>query len=179
MLPRSYGLERNDMKRIVCVACLLLVTAAPSFAAAQGKDSGGQPIVIKSNELQADTKARTATFVGKVVAKQDTITIHTDRLVVRYAEKGSDVEKVEAFGNVRIVQENRIGTAQHAVYYTKEGKIVLTGSPKVAQGKDMVSGNEITYFVNEDKSLVTGTPEARVEMVIYPKGKGRDDAAKP
>lgn len=158
---------------------MLLVTVTFSFAAAPGKDSGGQPIVIKSNELQADTKARTATFVGNVVAKQANISILTDRLVVNYAEKGGDVEKVEAFGNVRIVQENRIGTAQHAVYYTNEGKIVLTGSPKVVQGKDMVSGNEISYFVNEEKSVVTGTTDTRVEAVIYPKGKGRNDAAKP
>jgi len=158
---------------------MLLVSVTVSFAAAPGKDSGGQPIVIKSNELQADSKARTATFVGQVVAKQDDITIHTDRLVVHYAEKGGDVEKVEALGNVRIVQSNRIGTAQHADYNTKDGKIVLTGSPKVVQGKDMVSGSEITYFVNEEKSVVTGTSKTRVEAVIYPKGKGRNDAAKP
>jgi lipopolysaccharide export system protein LptA len=168
------------MKRIVGVVCMLLMVAVTfSFAAVPGKDSGGQPIVIKSNELQADTKARTATFIGKVVAKQADITILTDRLVVRYAEKGGDVEKVEAFGNVRIVQENRIGTAQHAVYYTKDGKIVLTGSPKVVQGKDMVTGSEISYFVNEEKSVVTGTTDTRVEAVIYPKGKVRNDAAKP
>ena len=168
------------MKRIVAVVCmLLLVTVAISFAAAPGKDSGGQPIVIKSNELQADTKNRPATFIGKVVEIQDSITIHTDKLVVRYAEKGGDVEKVEAFGNVRIVQANRIGTAQQAVYYTKDGKIILYGSRKVVQGKDMVSGSEITYFVNEEKSVVTGTANTRVEAVIYPKGKGPDDAAKP
>jgi lipopolysaccharide export system protein LptA len=161
------------------VSVLLLFSATFCFAAMPGKDVGGQPIVIKSNELQADTKSRTATFLGKVVAKQDSITILTDKLVVRYAEKGGNVEKVEAFGNVRIVQENRIGTAQHAVYHTKDGKIVLTGAPKVVQGKDMVSGNEITYFVNDEKSVVTGTSDARVEAVIYPKGKGRDDAAKP
>jgi lipopolysaccharide export system protein LptA len=168
------------MKSIAGIVCMvLLFTVSFAFAAASGKDSGGQPIVIKSNELQADTKTRSATFVGKVVARQGDITIHTDKLVVRYAEKGGDVEKVEAFGNVRIVQENRIGTAQHAVYYTKDGKIVLTGSPRVVQGKDMVSGSEITYFVNEEKSVVTGTSDARVEAVIYPKGKGRNDAAKP
>ncbi|MGA7827364.1 MAG: lipopolysaccharide transport periplasmic protein LptA [Geobacteraceae bacterium] len=161
------------------VIALLLVSATFCFAATPGKDVGGQPIVIKSNELQADTKSRTATFLGKVVAKQGSITILTDKLVVRYAEKGGNVEKVEAFGNVRIVQANRIGTADHAVYQTKDGKIVLTGSPKVVQGKDMVSGSQITYFVNEEKSVVTGTSDTRVEAVIYPKGKGQDDAAKP
>lgn len=168
------------MKRILGIACvILLFSVTLSVAATAGNDSAGQPIVIKSNELQAETKSRTATFLGRVVAKQGGITIHADKLVVRYAEKGGEVEKVEAFGNVRIVQENRIGTADYGVYFTKAGKIVLSGSPKVSQGKDMVTGNEITYYVNEEKSVVTGNSGARVEAVIYPKGKGRNDAAQP
>ena len=72
---------------------MLLASAAPAGAA---EKNDGQPITIRSNELQGDTKSRTATFIGKVVAKQGEITILADRLVVRYAEKGGDLEKVEA-----------------------------------------------------------------------------------
>lgn len=163
------------MKSFLVIICLMLAFAAAS-AAEQGEE---RPITIKSNELQADQKSRTATFIGKVVAKQDDITIHADKLVVRYAEGAGDVEKVEAFGNVSIVQQNRIGTSQYAVYFNKEGKITLSGSPKVVQGKDMVTGREITYYVNEEKSVVTGGPENRVEAVIFPKGKGKNDVKKP
>ncbi len=168
------------MKRTFILICMLLASAAPAFAAAGAAEKNdGQPITIRSNELQADTKGRTATFIGKVVAKQGEITIFADRLVVRYAEKGGDLEKVEASGNVRIVQKNRIGTARYGVYQTREGKITLSGSPKVVQGKDMITGKEITYFVNEERSVVTGGPEDRVEAVIYPKGKERNDLQKP
>lgn len=165
------------MKRILSLVCILHALASPVAALAETRD--GQPITIRSNELQADTKSRIATFLGKVVAKQGNITIFADRLVVRYEEQGGDVEMVEAIGNVRIVQENRIGTAQRGVYRTREGKITLSGNPKVVQGKDMITGREITYFVNEERSVVTGGPEARVEAVIYPKGKGKNDAQKP
>ncbi|NMC74930.1 MAG: lipopolysaccharide transport periplasmic protein LptA [Geobacteraceae bacterium] len=165
------------MKRILSLVCILHALASPVAALAETRD--GQPITIRSNELQADTKSRIATFLGKVVAKQGDITIFADRLVVRYEEQGGDVEMVEAIGNVRIVQENRIGTAQRGVYRTREGKITLSGNPKVVQGKDMITGREITYFVNEERSVVTGGPEARVEAVIYPKGKGKNDAQKP
>ena len=168
------------MKKIAAIGAMTLILAvAGGVAAGSGMVRSGQPIVIKSNELQADTKNRTATFIGRVVAKQADITIHADKLVVRYAEQGGDVEKVEAFGNVRIVQENRIGTSQYAVYYNKEGKITLSGSPKVVQGKDAISGREITYYVNEEKSIVTGTQERRVEAVIYPKGKAKDGPVNP
>jgi lipopolysaccharide export system protein LptA len=165
------------MKIFLFLICIFMLFA--SYAAGAGDKRDGQPITIKSNELQADTKSRTATFLGKVVAKQGDITILADRLVVRYAEQGGDVEKVEAVGNVRIVQQNRIGSAQHAVYQTQDGKITLSGSPKVVQGKDTITGREITYFVNEERSVVTGGPETRVEAVLYPKGKGKNDAQKP
>lgn len=167
------------MKLVSYALCALLFVASHPIAAGAVGDVEESPITIKSNELQADQANRTATFIGKVVAKQGDVTIHADKLVVRYAEGGGEVDKVEAFGNVSIVQQNRIGTSQHAVYYNKEGKITLSGSPKVIQGKDMVTGREITYFVNEDRSVVTGGPDARVEAVIFPKKKGKNDAKKP
>lgn len=167
------------MKLFLCAIVALLAIASHPVAAVAAGDLEESPITIKSNELQADQANRTATFIGKVVAKQGDVTIHTDKLVVRYSEGGGEVEKVEAFGNVSIVQQNRIGTSQYAVYYNKEGKITLSGSPKVIQGKDMVTGREITYFLNQEKSVVTGGPDARVEAVIFPKRKGNNDAKKP
>jgi lipopolysaccharide export system protein LptA len=144
------------------------------YGAGNADDRSGQPITIKSNQLFSDSKTRTAVFTGKVVAKQQDVTIFADKLVVHYAEQGGQVDRVEATGNVRIVQQNRIGTAGRAVYENKDGKITLYDSPRVQQGKDVVSGKEITYFIGEDKSVVTGGPGARVEAVIFPKGRGKD-----
>jgi lipopolysaccharide export system protein LptA len=134
-------------------------------------DYSSQPIVIKSKELFTDTTSRTATFSGTVAARQGDLTIYSDRLDVHYAEKGGEVEQVEASGNVRIVQGNRLGTAGRAVYYSTAGKIILTEAPKVYQGKDFVTGKVITYFLAEGKSLVDGGDDARVQAVIHPAGK--------
>lgn len=166
------------LKFSTLATCILLLSSVLFISSAEAERSKG-PLVIKSDELQAETKSKTATFTGKVVAKQDDITIFCDRLVVRYAEHGGQVDRVDAFGNVRIVQQNRIGTGQHGTYFSKEGKITLTGNPRVVQGKDMVSGTEITYFVNEEKSVVTGSSKERVMAVIHPKGKEGDDEKKP
>lgn len=134
----------------------------------------GQPITIKSNELSTDSKSRTATFTGKVVARQGDLTIYSDKLVVYYKASGGDLDRVEASGNVRVVQGDRLATAREGVYQSAEQKIVLTGDPKVIQGDNTVSGKVITYFVDEEKSVVTGGPDARVEAVITPKEKGKD-----
>jgi len=134
------------------------------------------PIYIKSDQLLTDTKNRTATFSGKVTARQGDLALYADRMVVHYAAEGGDVERVECSGNIRIIQKNRIGTAGKAVYDNRQGKIVLTENPKVYQGEDMISGSEITYFLADQRSIVTGAPNTRVEAVIHPKGK-RDDRA--
>ena len=167
------------MRIKAAIIIFLSITLCCTSLYAAEKIRSGQPISIKSNELVTDSKGRTATFIGKVQAKQGDITIFADKLVVYYSEKGGEVDRVEAFGNVRIVQLNRIGTAGHAVYQNKEGKISLYDNPKVNQGKDVVSGKVITYFITEEKSVVTGDPGTRVNAVIYPKGKGNDGDKTP
>jgi len=165
--------------RIVTIIIFLCLATFSSNLYAAGEGRSGQPISIKSNELITDGKGRTATFIGKVVAKQNDMTIYADKLVVYNAEQGGDVDKVEAFGNVRIVQQNRIGTSGRAVYSNKEGMISLFDNPRVNQGKDVVTGKVITYFITEEKSVVTGGPDSRVNAVIYPKTKGKDGDRSP
>ena len=164
------------MKRTVTIlsSLILWVCAASAVHAAPQKRTGTSnlPITIKSNDLAADNKGKTAIFSGKVVAKQGDVTIFCDRMTVYYGATQGDVDKIEADGNVRIVQENRTGSAAHAVYESRQGRITLTGgSPKVMQGADTVSGEIITYFIDDERSSVTG---GRVEAVIHPKSK--DDA---
>jgi len=157
---------------IMLLATLVLVSdlmAAPADKSSR-RENANQPITVKSNELAADNKGRTAIFTGKVVSKQGDVTIFSDKLIVNYAENGGEVDKVEAIGNVRIVQTNRTGISSHALYESREGRITLTGKPdpKVIQGADSVTGKVIIYYVDDDKSFVSGggDPDARVEAVI-------------
>jgi lipopolysaccharide export system protein LptA len=171
--------------KLAFIYCLLsfiwlpiMASAAPPAAAP--KDRSTLPITVKSNEMNADNVGRTAVFTGKVVSKQGDVTIFSDKLVVSYADKGDGVEKIEAFGNVRIVQLNRTGFSDQAVYESSTGRIVMTGSPRVLQGDDRISGKVITYYVDDEKSYVTseGDPKARVEAVINPVAR-KKNAGKP
>ncbi|HBN08469.1 MAG TPA: lipopolysaccharide transport periplasmic protein LptA, partial [Cyanobacteria bacterium UBA8530] len=94
-----------------------------------------------------------------------------DRLVISYSGANRDLSRVEAFGNVRIMQGNRQATASHAVYDPNEARILLDGKPRVLQGEDVITGKLITYYVNEQRSVVTGGPNQRVEAVIHPRGE--------
>src|SRR5262245_16625073 len=104
-----------------------LALAAPAAKTALSKDRANLPITIKSDELSADNKGKTAIFTGKVVAKQGDVTIFADKLVINYGDQKGAVEKVVADGNVRFIRENNSGSASHAVYDSKLGRITLTG----------------------------------------------------
>jgi lipopolysaccharide export system protein LptA len=162
------------MKYFLVILAAGVITTAPLISAGYAapparRDSSSQPITIKSNELSADNKGKTAVFTGKVVAKQGDVTIFSDRMTVYYAAVQGDVDKIEADGNVRIVQQNRTGLGGHAVYDSREGKFILTGgNPRVMQGADTVSGEVITCFIDDERCSVTG---GRVEATIHPKPK--------
>lgn len=168
---------------LFCVAFACLCWLSPASAAPVGSplhmDRSSMPITVKANEMSADNKGKTAVFSGKVVAKQGDITIYSDRLVISYADKKGEVDKVEAQGNVRIIQLNRTGFADQAMFESRSGRIVLTGSPRVVRGGDSISGKVITYYVDDDKSDVTsgGDPKARVEAIINPPAR-KNDAGK-
>ena len=169
------GRDLESMKIINVILIILCLFVSESMAAPSGnsadKDRSNLPITIKSNELSADNKGKTAIFRGKVVAKQGDVTIYSDTLKVSYGDEKNDVEKIEADGNVRIVHGNRIGTSSHAVYESKLGKITMTGNPKVMEGADPISGKIITFFIDEEKSAVSGDGDSRVITVIHPQAR--------
>lgn len=158
------------MKRIVLPLAFFMLLGAVCASAAE-KPRSELPIELKADQLVSDSNNRTATFTGKVSARQGDVTIFADKLTIRYAPETKDVDRVEAFSNVSIIQGNRRAVAQQAVYDTAKGTILLTGNPKVYQGDDILTAKEITYYVDEQRSTATGGPGERVSVEIHPKGR--------
>ena len=132
------------MMRSVCSLCLALLVLFTVPAAFAAPVASREPLKIKSDAFHADNEKKTAVFEGKVVARQGDLTLYADRLQISYAEGGSDLSKVEAFGNVRITQGSRQASGAHAVYDPKTAQIALDGAPKVVQGDDVITGKLIT-----------------------------------
>jgi lipopolysaccharide export system protein LptA len=101
-------------------------------------------------------------------------------MVINYADNEGRISTTEVFGNVRIIQGERRAQAEHGIYDAKLATITLDGNPKVFQNSDTISGKIITYFLDQDKSEVTSGSGSRVEAVIHPKSKRKDEKpAKP
>jgi lipopolysaccharide export system protein LptA len=156
----------------------ILVFSSLSADAAQKvlERAVGQSIVIKSDSLEIDNQKRLVTFTGNVDAHADDLIITCEKLFVQYtgsmqkdsSQKNSmKMEKITAKGTVKITRpDGGLATAEEAVYFQKEGKIVLTGAPQVKQGDDFVEGSKITLFLNEDRSIVEGSDGKQVKAVI-------------
>ncbi len=133
----------------------------------KGIDSG-QPIDITSDRVESYSKENLIIFKGNVMARQKDMVIYADSLEAVIVENGKKIEKVIAGGNVKIQQGLRVASAQKAVFYNADQKVILTGDPKVLEGDNIVSGDEIIFDIEKDRYEVKGGPGVRGKAKILP-----------
>ncbi len=160
------------MRHVVPVLLLVMLWVVPGLAAAPSDTpltGSKEPIEITSDRLDADDNARLMMFIGNAVAKQGDATIYADRLTVRYAAQGGDVDRVVAEGNVRIVQGDRVATSERADFFRDQERILLTGDPQVTEKGSTVKGHQITLFMKERRAVVQASRSGRVNAVFQPR----------
>lgn len=138
---------------LLVLAFLILLTNV--FA--EEKKESVEPIIITSQSLINDNRARTATFEGNVVAKRGESTLYANKMVVYYEDeqKGGNIKMIEVIGNVKLVKGERTITSHRATYFpVPEEKVVFTGEPRATDGKNLLTGEKITYFIKDDRSLI-------------------------
>ncbi len=126
--------------------------------------TSSKPVKITAESLEADNKKNTVTFKGNVVAKQGDMVIIADTMTVDYEKEGG-INTVQASGNVKMSQADRVATGTRIVFYNPEQKIVMTGNPKIWQGDNLISCDKITVLLEQDKIFFEG----KVDSTIFPK----------
>ena len=83
---------------------------------------------------------------------------------------GKTIQKIIADGGVVITFDQRRSNSEHAEYYADEGKLVLTGNPRVLSSDGTVAGRKITFWRGQQKMDVESdlTDTNRTRLVIYP-----------
>jgi len=161
----------------------------------KGKEGKGGPIEITSDRLDAFNENKMVVFSGNVIAVQEDKTIYADTLNIFYKKEpdarskaqtkplakpeakknpeaaGGELDRIEAVGNVRIVQQNRLVTGDKAVYIQNEQKIIVTGNPVLKEGDNIIKGERVVVLLDENKGIVESSKQKRVTAVINPEDK--------
>jgi lipopolysaccharide transport protein LptA len=140
-----------------------------------------EPTIVTSEHLQADYLHNIGTFEGNVLAVDPRMTVRADKMTVFFGgtnivtSTGTNttrsVQKIVAEGAVVInTPDNKTAHSDEAVYTADEGKVVLTGKPRVETPDGAVTGQKITFWRGSQKmDVVAGPTETnRTRLVIYP-----------
>lgn len=141
------------------------------------KFDGQAEVRVVADRMEAYTLDNKVIFSGNVRASQNDVVIYAQKMTLFYLrdKKGgaNGIERVELEGDVRIVQTERMATAERGLFLNNERQIILSGQAEVHQADNVIKGDEIIYFLDEDRSVVNSTQESRVKAVIKPKGVER------
>lgn len=176
----------NRILPVMVLFLLLLYSMPMSDASAEAGEKrtslkGGGPIEIVSDRLDAYNQEKLVVFSGNVVATQKDKVIRADRLFVYYRKNGGtaagrarttenaeDLDRIEARGNVRVTQGEKIVTGENAVFLNDEQKIIMTGNPVMREGGNVIRGDRIVVLLDEDRGVVESSMNKRVTATIYP-----------
>ncbi len=150
---------------------LFLLMITPVLAGEEiSRAAADGPIEVTSQQMEADQQSGKVHFSGKVIGKRGGMTIYADQLTLFFVELDGirKIERLEAEGSVRVVDGERIATAQKLEYLQATEKMILSGDAEVHQGGNLVAGDEIVLFIRENRSLVKSGKDGRVRAVFLP-----------
>lgn len=136
------------------VALVLLLAAAPPKGPGQGAVktspvSPKYPLLIDADHLKVEGKKQEATWRGHVKVTRGPTHIFCNRLLAYYTEQ-QEVRRVQCFGNVEVISEDKWAKGDQADFDNITGILVVTGNPEAKQGANHVRGTKVTFSVDED-----------------------------
>jgi lipopolysaccharide export system protein LptA len=143
------------------------------------KDKNGKltPVNVTSDQLSYVDAERRAVFSGNVVVRAQDATITSDSVqVILLPKKGqaenqsaSQLERIEAQGDIKIEQGSRKAAGNKLVYTAAEEKMVLTGTPGKLPSifdaeRGQISGDSLTFFTHDGRVLVGSGETSKTEI---------------
>jgi lipopolysaccharide export system protein LptA len=168
--------------------------------AIKGQPKDETPLHITAAQMEADQNQGVVVFSGNVKAEQGDTILYCDKLWVYFQKNpspapaaaapaegsppekaapsplgdmgGEKIDRIEAKGQVRYVQEDRVATGQEAVYYKDKDEVVLTGNPQVWRAENTLKGERLIFNLKDNKMVAESSPQKRVEAHLYSSTQG-------
>jgi len=166
---------------------------APGHAQqAETKKEEPKRLEITSDKMRTEDNGRKIIFSGNVRGTWEDVILTSEILEVytKPAEKdkkgkptatkgddpgrGQELEKIIAIKNVDVVKGTKRTRGDKAVYYDKDQKMVLTGTPHATawEKENILEGPEMIFYMNEDRFEVTNG----VKLILLPKNTELEQA---
>ncbi len=156
--------------RLMTVATVLAIAAAPASAAMLPGASARDPYTVDAGKLEFFEKENKLVYTGNVLATQGPTKVRGAVMII-YLDKGaagssdSSVRRVEMKGPVTVAQKDKVGTGDSGVYDRQENKWYLIGNVTFTQGTTVTQGDKLIYDLATNRATVTG----RARTVLTPK----------
>jgi lipopolysaccharide export system protein LptA len=140
-----------------------------------------QPLftIVKAQHLVYTDADRVANYTGGVDFERSSIVVKSTSLKAWLNERDSGqdsrLDHALSDGKVEIVQSlpgrRRVGTSEHAEYYTNEGKVTLSGGePQLTDSvRGNIKGEKLTYYTDNDRLDADGIPKKQSQSRLRKK----------
>ncbi|MEK0165069.1 LptA/OstA family protein [Phaeobacter sp. A36a-5a] len=136
-----------------------------SIAFGSIKADPSQPVEVTAETLDVNQADGSARFVGDVVIVQGVMRLSADNVLVIYKQDETGktgVDRLEATGNVILVNGPDAAEAERAEYTIDSGTVVMTGNVLLSQSTGTLTSNRLVV------NLTTGTASlsGRVKTIL-------------
>lgn len=122
------------------------------------------PVEVSSDSLDVNQASGSAEFLGNVLISQGEMRLSAQKVLVIYNQEAGGIDRLEAVGDVILVNGPDAAEADRAEYTIDNGTIVMTGNVLLTQGPNVLTSDKMTV------NLTTGTANlvGRVKTIINP-----------
>ena len=125
----------------------------------------GPALQITADRSSWDLKNHRAHFTDNVVVTRGDVILRCAALEVTYAG-ATTIDTVVATGGVVVERGERRAEADRAELTGRNGKIVLTGKPRLSEGVNALAGERITLWLDDEKADCEGGSGGPCTLVV-------------
>jgi lipopolysaccharide export system protein LptA len=147
---------------------LSLASAVPASAQAvsalKNHDTHA-PVDVAADRIEVQDNANRAIFSGNVKIVQNEMTLTAARVTVLYdkppagsvADAGPQVQRMDASGNVYVVDPSETARGDFGVYDTQRRLITMIGAVTLTRGQSVVHGARLVMDLDSGRSTLDGS----------------------
>lgn len=124
------------------------------------------PVEVTADNLDVDQADGSAEFTGNVLIVQGEMRLSAKRVLVIYNQTQSGIQRLEATGNVVLVNGPDAAEANRADYTIDSGVIVMSGNVLLTQGANALTSDKMTVHLTNGTARMAG----RVKTILNTDG---------